>query len=99
MAYLKTYDALKNERLRKVTITGDRCCPVCNRRFVDKDSVGKAFVAYPNETCVHLQCKEDISVSPKTGQSLRSDRIEHADHGTVIGCPRGVTHEARASAT
>jgi len=70
MAYLKTFDALTQERMRKVTITGDRCCPVCNRRFVDKDSVGKAFVAYPNETCVHLQCKEDLSVCPKTGQSF-----------------------------
>jgi len=70
MAYLKTFDALAQERMRKVTITGDRCCPVCNRRFVDKDSVGKAFVAYPNETCVHLQCKEDISVCPKTGQNF-----------------------------
>lgn len=59
MAYLKTFTAWAQERMTKVTITGDRCCPVCNRRFVDKDSVGKAFVAYPNETCVHLQCKED----------------------------------------
>uniref|UniRef100_A0A7S1WGG0 Vacuolar sorting protein 39/Transforming growth factor beta receptor-associated zinc finger domain-containing protein n=1 Tax=Alexandrium catenella TaxID=2925 RepID=A0A7S1WGG0_ALECA len=70
MAYLKTFSALAHERSRKVTISGDRCCPVCNRRFVDKDSVGKAFVAYPNETCVHLQCKEDISVCPKTGVSF-----------------------------
>lgn len=70
MAYLKTFGALAHERSRKVTITGDRCCPVCNRRFVDKDSVGKAFVAYPNETCVHLQCKEDLSVCPKTGVSF-----------------------------
>mmetsp|Transcript_90974 Transcript_90974/g.253205 ORF Transcript_90974/g.253205 Transcript_90974/m.253205 type:complete len:1006 (-) Transcript_90974:131-3148(-) len=70
MAYLKTFSALAHERSRKVTITGDRCCPVCTRRFVDKDSVGKAFVAYPNETCVHLQCKEDLSVCPKTGVSF-----------------------------
>lgn len=70
MAYLKTFDALAHERMRKVTITGDRCCPVCNRRFVDRDSVGKAFIAYPNETCVHLQCKEDLSVCPKTGQNF-----------------------------
>lgn len=70
MAYLKTFSAWAHERIRKVNITGDRCCPVCNRRFVDKDSVGKAFVAYPNETCVHLQCKEDLSVCPKTGRSF-----------------------------
>jgi len=70
MAYLKTFSAWATERMRKVTITNDRCCPTCNRRFVDKDAVGKAFVAYPNETCVHLQCKEDLSVCPKTGQSF-----------------------------
>eukprot|EP00927_Polykrikos_kofoidii_P021216 TRINITY_DN20155_c0_g1_i2.p1 TRINITY_DN20155_c0_g1~~TRINITY_DN20155_c0_g1_i2.p1 ORF type:complete len:1007 (+),score=218.04 TRINITY_DN20155_c0_g1_i2:199-3219(+) len=70
MAYLKTFDALAHERSAKVTITADRCCPVCIRRFVDKDSVGKAFVAYPNLTCVHLQCKDDLSVCPKTGQNF-----------------------------
>lgn len=70
MAYLKTFSAWAHERMRKVHITGDKCCPVCNRRFVDKDAVGKAFVAYPNETCVHLQCKEDISVCPKTGRNF-----------------------------
>lgn len=70
MAYLKTFGAWAQERMRKVSITGDRCCPVCNRRFVDKDSVGKAFVAYPSETCVHLQCKEDLSVCPKTGRNF-----------------------------
>ena len=89
----------------QVNITVDRCCPVCNKRFVDKadaaelmdrclipfnphiakvwerredpilpnptkmvpkititperqDNVGKAFVAYPNETCVHFTCKD-----------------------------------------
>lgn len=70
MAYLKTFSIWARERKRKVHITGDKCCPVCNRRFVDKDSVGKAFVAYPNETCVHLQCKEDISICPKTGRNF-----------------------------
>lgn len=70
MAYLKTFNAWAKERMRKVSITGDRCCPACNRRFVDKDSVGKAFIAYPNETCVHLHCKEDLSVCPKTGRSF-----------------------------
>jgi len=70
MAYLKTFKSWAHERMRKVHITGDRCCPVCNRRFVGKDSVGKAFIAYPNETCVHLQCKEDLSVCPKTGRSF-----------------------------
>merc|ERR1712151_1475768 len=70
MAYLKTFGAWASERQRKVNINGDRCCPVCNRRFVDKDSVGKAFIAYPNETCVHLQCKEDLSVCPKTGRNF-----------------------------
>eukprot|EP00811_Abedinium_folium_P002775 NODE_1254_length_2546_cov_4.906986.p1 GENE.NODE_1254_length_2546_cov_4.906986~~NODE_1254_length_2546_cov_4.906986.p1 ORF type:complete len:746 (-),score=241.14 NODE_1254_length_2546_cov_4.906986:309-2234(-) len=70
MAYLKTFGAWAGERQRKVHINGDRCCPVCNRRFVDKDSVGKAFIAYPNETCVHLQCKEDLSVCPKTGRNF-----------------------------
>ncbi|CAE8687186.1 unnamed protein product [Polarella glacialis] len=74
MAYLKTFSALTKERMRKVNITGDRCCPVCNRRFVDKDSVGKAFLAYPNETCVHLQCKEHLSICPKTGRNF-SDNI------------------------
>eukprot|EP00435_Cladocopium_sp_Y103_P065906 s161_g28.t1 len=54
MAYLKTFSAWTKERMRKVNITVDRCCPVCNKRFVDKDNVGKAFVAYPNETCVKL---------------------------------------------
>lgn len=24
-----------------------------------QDNVGKAFVAYPNETCVHFTCKDD----------------------------------------
>jgi len=70
MAYLKTFSKWATERQRKVSITGDKCCPVCNRRFVDKDSVGKAFVAYPNETCVHLQCKEDPCVCPKTGRNF-----------------------------
>lgn len=70
MAYLKTFNAWAHERTRKVTITRDSCCFKCTRRFVDKDCVGKAFVAYPNETCVHLQCKEDLSVCPKTGQSF-----------------------------
>lgn len=74
MAYLKTFAAWANERKTKVCITGDRCCPVCNRRFVDKDSVGKAFVAYPNEVCVHLQCKENLSVCPKTGTCF-SDNV------------------------
>eukprot|EP00928_Gymnodinium_smaydae_P017545 TRINITY_DN16710_c0_g6_i1.p1 TRINITY_DN16710_c0_g6~~TRINITY_DN16710_c0_g6_i1.p1 ORF type:complete len:1102 (-),score=238.85 TRINITY_DN16710_c0_g6_i1:33-3338(-) len=74
MAYLKTFDAVARERQKKVTITGDRCCPVSNRRFVDKDSVGKAFVAYPNETCVHFHCKEDIHVCPKTGTNF-SDNL------------------------
>merc|ERR1719277_2526823 len=70
MAYLKTFSAWARERTRKVTISADRACPTCNRRFVDKDAVGKAFVAYPNETCVHLQCKDDLSVCPKTGRSF-----------------------------
>lgn len=73
MAYLKTFSAWAQERMRKVNITGDKCCPVCNRRFVDKDSVGKAFVAYPSETCVHLQCKEDLSVCPKTGRNFANN--------------------------
>merc|ERR1711862_529749 len=77
MAYLKTFGAWAGERRRKVWITGDRCCPVCNHRFVDKNSVWKAFVAYPNETCVHLQCKDDPSVCPKTGQSFADDLSEY----------------------
>jgi len=79
MAYLKTFAAWAHERTRKVHITGDRCCPVCNRRFVDKDLVGKAFVAYPNETCVHLQCKEDLSVCPKTGQCFADNLSVHCN--------------------
>lgn len=86
MAYLKTFSAWAHERMRKVHITGDRCCPVCNRRFVDKDSVGKAFVAYPNETCVHLQCKEDISVCPKTGRNF-ADNLSVYCH--ALGMDRG----------
>ncbi|CAJ1450429.1 unnamed protein product, partial [Effrenium voratum] len=70
MAYLKTFSAWTKERMRKVSITVDRCCPVCNKRFVDKDSVGKAFVAYPNETCVHFTCKEHPSICPKTGKNF-----------------------------
>lgn len=31
----------------KITITPER-----------QDNVGKAFVAYPNETCVHFTCKD-----------------------------------------
>merc|ERR1712217_316030 len=84
MAYLKTFSALAKERMRKVHITGDRCCPVCNRRFVDKDSVGKAFIAYPNETCVHLQCKEDMSTCPKTGRNF-ADNMSVYCH--ALGAP------------
>eukprot|EP00931_Biecheleriopsis_adriatica_P041032 TRINITY_DN23499_c0_g1_i1.p1 TRINITY_DN23499_c0_g1~~TRINITY_DN23499_c0_g1_i1.p1 ORF type:complete len:996 (-),score=246.12 TRINITY_DN23499_c0_g1_i1:28-2979(-) len=79
MAYLKTFSAWAKERMRKVTIGGDRCCPVCNRRFVDKDSVGKAFVAYPNETCVHMQCKDDPSVCPKTGRNFSDNTSVFCD--------------------
>jgi len=68
MAYLKTFGAWASERTRKVTITTERACPRCNRRFVDKDAVSKAFVAYPNGTCVHLQCKDDLSICPRTGR-------------------------------
>jgi len=78
MAYLKTYNAWAQERMRKVTITGDKCCPVCNRRFVGKDSVSKAFAAYPNETCVHVQCQQDASICPKTGRNF-------ADTASVFG--------------
>jgi len=74
MAYLKTFSAWAKERMRKVNITVDRCCPVCNKRFVDKDNVGKAFVAYPNETCVHFTCKEHPSICPKTGKNF-SDNL------------------------
>mmetsp|Transcript_1359 Transcript_1359/g.3648 ORF Transcript_1359/g.3648 Transcript_1359/m.3648 type:complete len:679 (-) Transcript_1359:38-2074(-) len=70
MAYLKTFTALAQERMRKVSITGDRCCPVCNSRFVGKDAVSKAFAAYPNETCVHVHCQQDASVCPKTGRDF-----------------------------
>lgn len=84
MAYLKTFAAWATERMRKVSISGDRCCPVCNRRFVDKDLVGKAFVAYPNETCVHLQCKEDLSVCPKTGRSF-ADNLSVFCHALRAG--------------
>jgi len=70
MAYLKTFGAWATERMRKVTMDKEKCCPTCNRRFVGQDNVAKAFVAYPNETCVHLQCKEDLSVCPKTGQNF-----------------------------
>lgn len=74
MAYLKTFSAWTKERMRKVNITVDRCCPVCNKRFVDKDNVGKAFVAYPNETFVHFTCKEHPSICPKTGKNF-SDNL------------------------
>jgi len=72
MAYLKTYSAWASERKMKVSITGDRCCYVCNRRFVDNDNI-KAFVAYPNEVCVHLQCKVDLSICPKTGRNFKDN--------------------------
>jgi len=70
MVYLKTYSAWAQERSAKVTMDKEKCCPTCNRRFVGQDNVAKAFVAYPNETCVHLQCKEDLSICPKTGRNF-----------------------------
>ncbi|CAE7216086.1 tgfbrap1 [Symbiodinium natans] len=84
MAYLKTFSAWAKERMRKVNITLDRCCPVCNKRFVDKDSVGKAFVAYPNETCVHFTCKEHPSICPKTGKNF-SDNLSVYCHALSAG--------------
>ncbi|CAE7232670.1 TGFBRAP1 [Symbiodinium pilosum] len=84
MAYLKTFSAWAKERMRKVNITADRCCPVCNKRFVDKDSVGKAFVAYPNETCVHFTCKEHASICPKTGKNF-ADNLSVYCHALRVG--------------
>jgi len=84
MAYLKTFSAWAKERMRKVNITLDKCCPVCNKRFVDKDSVGKAFVAYPNETCVHFTCKEHPSICPKTGKNF-SDNLSVYCHALSVG--------------
>jgi len=83
MAYLKTFGAWAKERMRKVNITVDKCCPVCNKRFVDKDSVGKAFVAYPNETCVHFTCKEHPSICPKTGKNF-SDNLSVYCHALGV---------------
>lgn len=73
MAYLKTFSAWAREKKKKVTIDKESCCPTCNRRFVGQDNVAKAFVAYPNETCLHLQCKDDLSVCPKTGQNFKDN--------------------------
>lgn len=39
-----------------------------------QDNVGKAFVAYPNLTCVHFTCKEHPSICPKTGKNF-SDNL------------------------
>jgi len=84
MAYLKTFNALAQEKMRKVNMTGDRCCPVCNCRLVGQDAVSKAFAAYPNETCVHVQCQQDPAVCPKTGR----DFAESASvYGYALGQP------------
>mmetsp|Transcript_105695 Transcript_105695/g.166894 ORF Transcript_105695/g.166894 Transcript_105695/m.166894 type:complete len:707 (+) Transcript_105695:41-2161(+) len=85
MAYLKTFSTWAGERKRNVRMTGDKCCPVCNRRFVDKDAVGKAFVAYPNETCVHLPCKEKDHICPKTQRNFKDNASVYALGVDLIG--------------
>lgn len=69
MAYLKTFSAWSNERATKVVIENASCCAVCHTRIL-----GKAFVAYPNSTCVHLQCAQSYTVCPKTGKDF-SDNL------------------------
>ncbi|CEL95659.1 unnamed protein product [Vitrella brassicaformis CCMP3155] len=64
MAFLKTHQQWSQLRSRCVTITGDRSCPLCTRRILDK-----AFVAYPDGTCVHLQCDKAAAMASSTGSN------------------------------
>ncbi|PFH33694.1 hypothetical protein BESB_079100 [Besnoitia besnoiti] len=59
VSYLQTYSRWASQRAASYVVTPERSCPVCTRRLGSA-----AFVAYPDGTCVHLQCAGDVASLP-----------------------------------
>nr|CEL70135.1 TPA: TGF beta receptor associated protein-like protein, related [Neospora caninum Liverpool] len=72
VAYLHTYSDWARQRSSCYVVTPERSCPVCTRRLGLT-----AFVAYPDGTCVHLQCADGNTLHPSQEPPTGSSQFEN----------------------
>ncbi|RQX70898.1 vacuolar sorting 39 domain 2 protein, partial [Toxoplasma gondii CAST] len=79
VAYLHTYSDWARQRSSCFVITPERSCPVCTRRLGLT-----AFVAYPDGTCVHIQCAGDaVTLKPSQEPSAGSRQFDESSPFSV----------------